>query len=78
VRVFLKKVFFFPHSASKIPYFFQAITEKLECVAKFEEKVKKIEEFVNNLQRFYYNLHYIIFTYNSAANFLFSTALTPA
>ncbi len=30
----------------------KAITEKLECVAKFEEKVKKIEDFVTNLKDF--------------------------
>ena len=34
----------------------KAITEKLECVSKFEEKVKKIETFVNNLQAFDGNL----------------------
>ena len=30
----------------------KAITEKLDCVGKFEEKVKKIENFVNNLNNF--------------------------
>jgi len=30
----------------------QAITDKLEAVAKFEEKVKKIENFVNGLTEF--------------------------
>jgi len=30
----------------------KAITEKLDCVGKFEEKVKKIESFVTNLNEF--------------------------
>ena len=30
----------------------KAITEKLECVGKFEEKVKKIEDFVESLKEF--------------------------
>ncbi len=34
----------------------KAITDKLDCVAKFEEKVKKIENFVTNLKNFDMNL----------------------
>ncbi len=34
----------------------KAITEKLVCVGKFEEKVKKIEDFVTNLSAFDGNL----------------------
>lgn len=30
----------------------KSLTEKLDCVGKFEEKVKKIENFVNNLSQF--------------------------
>jgi DNA repair ATPase RecN len=30
----------------------KAITDKLQCVTKFDEKVKKIENFVNNLSEF--------------------------
>ncbi len=34
----------------------KAITEKLDCVGKFEEKVKKIDNFVSNLKDFDLNL----------------------
>ena len=34
----------------------KAVTEKLDCVGRFEEKVKKIEDFVSNLNEFDSNL----------------------